>query len=154
MLKGYTSTTELVDRFIDNKVEEMLEQSIVENRKRRKLEHKISDVFPESKADDIALINSTYELMNFPIYNGTGEREHAPDIQGSLENEGKISQTLWYRAVPLEEKEEYVRVLVSDGFEGQNNEYAMVKNDKKYYINIEYSNRQKQMRLYHTITKA
>jgi|GEM_PF-3471468 len=144
---------ETVDAFIEKKVEQLLEQSIIENKKRRKIEEKVYKKYSVDVEEELHYLGAVSDLSQFPKYSGRGMQEHAPDIQGTISDDGFTTMTLWYREVSLEEVEEFKELLISNRFLGNKNEYTKETSKLKYYVMIEYSESSKRMRLYHTITK-
>ncbi len=153
ILKKYKVEPKTTDDFIMQKVETLIEQSIIENKKRRKLENRENKKFPYDFKDEMGLLNSVNELSHFPTYTGRGIQEHAPDIKGSLTDDGFTSMTLWYHDVSQREVDDLSKKLISKRFTKRGNEYAKRTDDLEYYVMIEYSNNTSQLRLYHTVKK-
>ncbi|MEG0980106.1 MAG: hypothetical protein RR911_03380 [Oscillospiraceae bacterium] len=155
MIKFFKDNSEPItaDDFITNKVQRMLEQSINENNKRRKIEDNVYDEYSEVIDEEFRYLGSVNELSQFPRYSGRGNQEHAPDIKGSLADDGFTSMTLWYCDVTPKEVKEFKELLISNGFLETGNEFIKKTTQIRFYIMIEYSEVTTQLRLYHTITK-
>lgn len=144
---------ETVDSFIEKNVKQLLDQSIIENNKRRKIEEKVNERCSVDVEQEVRYLGAVSDLSLFPKYSGRGMQEHAPDIQGTILDDGFTSMTLWYRDVSLAEVGEYKELLISNEFLGNKNEFTKETSKLKYYVMIEYSESSKRMRSYHTITK-
>ena len=149
----YNDEPQTVDDFIMVKVEQLLEQAVNENRKKRKIEEKVVRQYSSDFKDEMLFLGSVNDLSQFPVYTGRGVQEHAPDIQGSLADNGFTSLTLWYADVSPEEVDHYKNKLVADDFSESGNEFTKETKSVKYYIMIEYSKDTRKMRMYHTIEK-
>ncbi len=144
---------ETIDDFIERKVEQLLEQSIIENKKNRRVKENAHKRYCTDIEEGFRYLDSISELSKFPKYSGRGIQEHSPYIQGRIFDDGFTSMTLWYSDVSLEEVEIFKDVLLSNSFLNNKNEFVRETSKLKYYIMIEYSQNSKKMRLYHKITK-
>jgi hypothetical protein len=144
---------ETIDDFIDRKVLQLIEQSIVENKKKRKVKEKVHKKYCKDFEEEVYYLDAVSELSKFPKYSGRGVQDYSPDIQGSICNDGFTSMTLWYSDVSPAEVEDFNEQLMSDGFLINKKEFTKETSKLKYYVMIEYSKSNRKMRLYHKITK-
>ena len=139
-----------VEHFIKSKVDDLIERSVVEGRKRRQIEKKVADNCgnPNTK-DGAAYLSSISDFSVFPKYMGRGIQASAPELDAS----GKVS-TLVLRFADVNEEDVAVleSQIVAAGFEKSGNDYIKTENKYMYTMAVSYGNRK--LRIFHKISTA
>ena len=148
---GKRSEEKTADYFINAKVGDLIERSVVEGRKRRNIENKISnDCLDTSTAEGFAHLNSISDFIDFPKYKGRGMQELAPDLNGSLEDTGHATLTLWYSDVLSTEVDTFKTLVESNGFVKSGDDYIKRQNGKKMQMSISFS--EGKLRIFHEVS--
>lgn len=142
---------ESVEKFIDEKVDDMIERSIVEGRKRKVIENKVQVNVVKSDIKNMDLLVNIGDFDEFPKYKGRGYSEIAPDIQGSLEEKKMVTMILWYVSVSLDEKNAFEKSIEDAGFKKEEKEYVKTVENRTYSMSISYSEKDEKIRIYHKV---
>ena len=141
-----------VDDLIKNKINELLSQTNIDNSNIEDRDFKINQKYNEIVEDDFRYIGSVSDFSQFPKYSGRGTQEMKPDINGSLEQEGLITLKTWYIDVTSEEYNQFIELFISNGFIASGKEFKKYVDNIVYYAMIDYSESDKRLRIYHTIS--
>lgn len=141
-----------VDDLIKNKINELLCQTNIDNSNYDDIDYKINQKYNQIVENDVRYIGSISDFSQFPKYCGRGTQEMPPDINGSLENEGLITLKTWYMDVTEEEFNQFVELFISNGFIANGKEFKKYVDNTIYYAMIDYSETDKRLRIYHTIS--
>lgn len=149
---GKKSKEKSVEDYIEKNVDTMIEKSVAEGKKRNVIEHKVSDKVTVSETKKLDILAVLEDFQEFPQYKGRGIAELAPDIQGSLTNEGKASLTLWYVMVSEEEYKNFVETIKAAGFEPKNRDGFAKETQKKHFeMSVSFSPEEGKLRLFYFI---
>lgn len=139
-----------VEYFIKNKVEDMIERSVVEGKKRKQIENKVCDSCGDPNTTDGALyLSSITDFSAFPKYKGRGIQDSAPEIDRS----GK-SATLVLRFTDVNDEEitAFEEQIVAAGFEKTGNDYIKTENNNVYTMAVSCANGK--LRIFHKVSSA
>ena len=122
--------TKTVDYFINSKVDDLIERSVIEGKKRRQIEDKVADDSSDpSTHAGIEYLSQFADFTSFPKYTGRGIQDAAPDFAGS-------SLTMWFSEVVPDEVETFIKQIIDDGFKKDGPDYIKVVNGKKHIMSI------------------
>lgn len=153
VLKSIEKRTEekTADYFIKQKVDDLIERSVIEGKKRKQLEAKVSDECSDgSTPEGFDYLTSISDFSAFPKYMGRGFQENAPDISGSVVKTGHATLLLWFADVSDDEIETFKASVVNAGFEKIGDDY--VKLDGKQRLSMSISSSAGKLRIFHEIT--
>ncbi len=152
VLKNFEKRTEekTADYFIKQKVDDLIERSVIEGKKRKQMEIKVSNACSDVTTEEgFNYINSLSDFSAFPKYSGRGIQENAPDISGSLVNTGHATLLLWFADVSDEEVETFRASVLDAGFEKVGDDY--VKENGKQRLSMSISASAGKLRVFHEI---
>ena len=148
--KNVYKDSSIVDDMIDEKVKEMIDFAAKENKKLRRERSLSLEEEADTAEEAFDFVNTTAELLNIPSYCGEGEPDFVPEIKGTM-LDGKISLDLSFQFVPIDDLNNYIKSLVTDGFVRNNDEFNKTFNGKQYYVKIDYNNNIKKMLIHQII---
>ncbi len=152
VLKSIEKRTEekTADYFIKQKVDDLIERSVIEGKKRKQMEAKVSDECSDiSTPEGFDYITSLSDFSAFPKYMGRGFQENAPDISGSVVKTGHATLLLWFADVSDEEVATFKASVVSAGFEKVGDDYVKVVGNQRLSMSI--SSSAGKLRIFHEI---
>lgn len=153
VLKNFEKRTEekTADYFIKQKVDDLIERSVIEGQKRKQIEAKVSDECSNpSTPEGMEYLSSISDFSAFPKYMGRGFQENAPDISGSLTTKGHATLLLWYADVSNEEAETFKATVLESGFEKVGDDYVKKSGNQRLSMSISAS--AGKLRIFHEIT--
>ena len=119
-----------VDYFIENKVEDLIDRAVVEGNRRRQIEENVADACADpTTAEGIDYLSSISDFSAFPMYNGRGVQDAAPDMDGK-------TLTMWFTEVENEEVDQFIAQIEEAGFEKDGADYIKTIDGKKYSMSV------------------
>ena len=149
VFKGFNKEEEKnADYFIRTKVDDLIEQSIQEGKRRKQIENNVSDACADiSTNEGYDYLTSISDFSAFPKYRGRGLQESAPDITGSLTVKGEATLVMRYEDVSQEEFTTFESEIKSSGFEPKGKDCIKVEDGIEYTISVSYADGK--MRVFH-----
>ncbi len=131
VIKGLNKkSNKTVDYFIDNKVEDLIDRAVVEGNRRRQIEENVADACADpTTAEGIEYLSSLADFSAFPMYNGRGVQDAAPDMEGQ-------TLTMWFTEVEQEEVDSFIAQVEEAGFEKAGADYIKTIDGKKYTMSV------------------
>lgn len=149
---GKRSEEKTADYFINEKVEDLIERSVSEGKKRKVIEKKVSDeCSTTSTTEGIAYLDSISDFSDFPKYVGRGVQELAPDISGSFKENGHSTLLIWYTDVIDEEIKDLKSDIEAAGFKRVGDDYVKHADGKRMSMSVSYS--AGKLRIFHELVK-
>lgn len=140
------------DYFIKNKVQDMIERSVKEGKKREQLAGAVSEACADPNTEEgKAFLGSIADFSIFPKYVGRGMQENAPDIDGSLLTSGKATLTMRFSGVEETEYEKLIKDIEAAGFEKNGSDYVKDTDTAVYTMSVSFS--ADKLRVFHMIQK-
>lgn len=153
ILKNFEKQNEekTVDFFINSKVDDLIERSVQEGKKRSQIEIKVENECGDiSTTEGFEYLSSISDFSDFPKYKGRGFQENAPDISGSLSLKGEACLTMWFADVYDNEVKNFKQSIVNAGFTPQGSDYVKKNGDKTLTMSVSAS--AGKLRIFHKIT--
>lgn len=131
VIKGLNKkSSKTVDYFIENKVEDLIDRAVVEGNRRRQIEENVADACADpTTAEGIEYLSSISDFSAFPMYNGRGIQDAAPDMEGQ-------TLTMWFTEVEQEEVDHFIAQIEEAGFEKDGVDYIKTVDGKKYTMSV------------------
>ena len=119
-----------VEYFIENKVEDLIDRAVVEGNRRRQIEEKVADACADpTTPEGIEYFNSISDFSAFPMYNGRGVQDAAPDMDGK-------TLTMWFTEVESEEVDSFIAQITEAGFVKEGSDYIKNIDGKTYTMSV------------------
>ena len=146
------NSAKTVDFFIKTKVDDLIERSVQEGKKREQIATEVSDAC--SNPNTVAgtdFIGSIADFSDFPKYAGRGIQEAAPDPNGSMPRTGEATLTMWFTDVDEAEVTDFTEKILASGFKRVKNDF--IKQDDKAVYTMSVSFSAGRLRIFHMIQK-
>ncbi len=146
------NSAKTVDYFIRTKVDDLIERSVQEGKKREQIATEVSDACanPDTEAGT-DFIGSIADFSGFPKYAGRGIQESAPDLNGSMPRSGEATLTMWFTEVEEAEVTDFVEKIQASGFKKVKGDF--IKQDDKAVYTMSVSFSAGRLRVFHMIQK-
>ncbi len=146
------NSAKTVDYFIKNKVDDLIERSVSEGKKREQIETEVSDacVNPDTEVGN-DFIGSIADFSGFPKYAGRGIQESAPDLNGSMSKSGEATLTMWFAEVEEAEVTDFIEKILASDFKKIKSDF--VKQDEKAVYTMSVSFSAGRLRVFYMIQK-
>lgn len=146
------NSAKTVDYFIRTKVDDLIERSVQEGKKREQIANEVSDACADPNTDvGTDFIGSIADFSDFPKYAGRGVQESAPDLNGSMPKSGEATLTMWFTEVEEAEVKDYIEKILASGFKRVKNDF--IKEDSKAVYTMSVSFSAGRLRIFHMIQK-